>query len=140
MGYKKNRLLGPFISGKKEQKYAQLVVDELAIKCVNIWQPVRAMSGGNKQKVVFGKWIADDADVLILDCPTRGVDIGVKASMYQLIYDMKKKGKSIVMISEEMPELIGMADRLLIMKDGMVNGEFFRRDGFQEHQLIECMI
>lgn len=140
VGYKKNRLLGPFISGKKEQKYAQLMVDELAIKCVNIWQPVRAMSGGNKQKVVFGKWIADDADVLILDCPTRGVDIGVKASMYQLIYDMKKKGKSIVMISEEMPELIGMADRLLIMKDGMVNGEFFRRDGFHEHQLIECMI
>lgn len=140
VGYKKNRFFGPFISGKKERRYAQLMVDELAIKCVNIWQPVRAMSGGNKQKVVFGKWIADDADVLILDCPTRGVDIGVKAAMYRLIYDMKKKGKSIVMISEEMPELTGMADRLLIMKNGRVNGEFYRRDGFDEHELIECMI
>ncbi len=116
------------------------MVDQLAIKCVSIWQPVRAMSGGNKQKVVFGKWIADDADILILDCPTRGVDIGVKASMYQLIYDMKKRGKSIVMISEEMPELTGMADRLLIMKDGKISGEFFRKDGYREHELIECMI
>ncbi len=140
VGYKKNRFFGPFISGKKERKYAQLMVDELAIKCVNIWQPVRAMSGGNKQKVVFGKWIADDADILILDCPTRGVDIGVKASMYQLIYEMKKKGKSIIMISEEMPELIGMSDRLLIMKDGKISGEFLRQDGFDEHKLIECMI
>ena len=140
VGYKKNRLFGPIISGKKERRYAELMVDQLAIKCVNIWQPVRSMSGGNKQKVVFGKWIADDADVLILDCPTRGVDIGVKAAMYQLIYDMKKKGKSIVMISEEMPELIGMADRLLIMKDGKGNGEFYRKDGYDEHALIECMI
>ena len=102
VGYKKNRFFGPFISGKKERKYAQLMVDELAIKCVNIWQPVRAMSGGNKQKVVFGKWIADDADILILDCPTRGVDIGVKASMYQLIYEMKKKGKSIIRVVREL--------------------------------------
>lgn len=140
VGYRKNRIFGPFISGRKERRYAELMVDQLAIKCVSIWQPVRAMSGGNKQKVVFGKWIADDADILILDCPTRGVDIGVKASMYQLIYDMKKRGKSIVMISEEMPELTGMADRLLIMKDGKISGEFFRKDGYREHELIECMI
>ena len=76
--------------------------------------------GGNKQKVVFGKWIGSEADVLILDCPTRGIDIGVKASMYQLIYKMKKQGKSIILISEELPELIGMSDRILIMKDGKI--------------------
>ncbi len=140
VGYDKNRLFGPIISGKKEKRYAQLMVDELAVKCVSIWQPVRALSGGNKQKVVFGKWIAHDADILILDCPTRGVDIGVKAAMYQLIYSMKQKGKSIIMISEEMSELIGMSDRLLIMKDGKVNGEFLRTDGYDEHALIECMI
>ena len=139
-GYKKNRGFGPFLSGKKERAYAQLQVDALAIKCVNMFQPVRAMSGGNKQKVVFGKWIAADSDILILDCPTRGVDIGVKAAMYQLITDMKKAGKSIVMISEELPELCGMSDRLLIMKDGKVSGEFFRADGFRNTQLIECMI
>ncbi len=139
-GYKKNRLFGPFMSGRKEKEYAMLQVDALAIKCVNILQPVKAMSGGNKQKVVFGKWIADDADILILDCPTRGVDIGVKASMYRLIYEMKKKGKSIVMISEEMPELIGMSDRILILKDGRLNGEFYRKECYNEHQLIESMI
>lgn len=95
---------------------------------------------GNKQKVVFGKWCADDADVLILDCPTRGVDIGVKAAMYQLIYDMKKQGKSIIMISEELPELMGMCDRLLIMRDGAVSGEFYRKDGYNDRELIERMI
>ncbi len=139
-GYKKNRLFGPFISPAKEKSYAARQIETLAIKCINGRQKVKAMSGGNKQKVVFGKWIADDADILILDCPTRGVDVGVKASMYQLIYKMKQQGKSIVMISEEMPELIGMSDRILIMKDGRINGEFFRKDGYQQHELIECMI
>lgn len=139
-GYKKNRGWGIFISDKKERRYEQLQVDSLAIKCTNVFQPVRALSGGNKQKVVFGKWLAADSDILILDCPTRGVDIGVKASMYQLIYDMKKKGKSIILISEELPELCGMSDRLLMMKDGEVTGEFFRSDGFDNNQLIDCMI
>lgn len=139
-GLKVNRVFGPFISGRKERAYSQLQVDTLAIKCIDVFQPVRAMSGGNKQKVVFGKWIAADADILILDCPTRGVDIGVKAAMYQLISDMKKAGKSIVMISEELSELCGMSDRLLIMKDGAVTGEFMRTDGFDSAKLIECMI
>ena len=139
-GYKANRGLGIFISDKKEKEYAQLQVDELAIKCNSIFQPVSAMSGGNKQKVVFGKWLAADADILILDCPTRGVDIGVKASMYKLINDMKKRGKSIVLISEELPELCGMSDRLIIMKDGAITGEFWRTDGFDSTALIDCMI
>ena len=72
--------------------------------------------------------------------PTRGVDIGVKAAMYQLIYDMKKQGKSIIMISEELPELMGMCDRLLIMRDGAVSGEFYRKDGYNDRELIERMI
>ncbi len=115
-------------------------VDALAIKCVSIFQPVKTLSGGNKQKVVFGKWLAADADILILDCPTRGVDIGVKAAMYQLIYEMKKRGKSVVLISEELPELCGMSDRLLIMRNGKVTGEFFRQNGFSSAELINCMI
>lgn len=139
-GLYRNRLFGPIMSAKKEKAYARLQVDRLAIKCNSILQPVRAMSGGNKQKVVFGKWVANDADILIVDCPTRGVDVGVKAAMYHLIYDMKKRGKSIIMISEEMAELIGMADRLLILKDGKINGEFLRKDGFDQNAIIECMI
>ena len=139
-GYSKNILFGPFISGKKEKEYVNKQIKALMIKCQDAYQPVRALSGGNKQKVVFGKWIAGDPDVLILDCPTRGVDIGVKAAMYQLIYEMKQRGKSIIMISEELPELIGMCDRLLIMRDGQVSGEFFRRDGYNDRELIEYMI
>lgn len=139
-GYKKNRGLGFFISNKKERQYSQLQVDSLAIKCVDAFQRVRELSGGNKQKVVFGKWLAADADILILDCPTRGVDIGVKASMYKLIYDMKKAGKSIILISEELPELCGMSDRLIIMRNGEISGEVLRSDGFDNNELINYMI
>lgn len=138
-GYDKNAV-GPFISRRKEKTYVDKQVKALMIKCQGAYQPVRALSGGNKQKVVFGKWIADDPDILILDCPTRGVDIGVKAAMYQLIYEMKQRGKSIIMISEELPELIGMCDRLLIVRDGQVSGEFFRKDGYDDRTLIEYMI
>jgi len=139
-GYQENRGIGPFISAKKELGYVMEQIENLLIKCVGPHQPTRFLSGGNKQKVVFGKWVAANSDILILDCPTRGVDIGVKASMYQLIYKMKQEGKSIIMISEELPELIGMSDRLLIMKDGKISGEFLRKDGFNEHELINYMI
>ncbi|MCF0229986.1 MAG: sugar ABC transporter ATP-binding protein, partial [Parasporobacterium sp.] len=76
----------------------------------------------------------------ILDCPTRGVDIGVKAAMYSLINEMRKAGKSIVMISEELTELIGMSDRLLILKDGELAGEFFRSPELDENAIIDVMI
>lgn len=138
-GYAKNAV-GPFILPWKEKKYVDKQVRALSIKCRDAYQPVRTLSGGNKQKVVFGKWCADDPEVLILDCPTRGVDIGVKAAMYQLIYEMKKSGKSIIIISEELPELMGMCDRLLIIRDGQVSGEFFREDGYDDRTLIEYMI
>ena len=97
------------------------------------------MSGGNKQKVVFGKWLGAGSKVLILDCPTRGVDIGVKQAMYQLIDLMKKQGKAILIISEEMAELIGMCDRLLVMKDGAIQREF-TRGGMSESEIIRYMI
>ena len=90
--------------------------------------------------MVFGKWIGGDADIFILDCPTRGIDIGVKAAMYKLIYKMKKEGRSILLISEELPELIGMSDRILIMKDGRVAHEALRSEHPTEHDLINYMI
>lgn len=138
-GYKRNRK-GPFVNFPLETDYVANQINRLLIKCQGPWQVVRALSGGNKQKVVFGKWCAYDAQIMILDCPTRGVDIGVKAAMYQLIYSMKKEGKSIILISEELTELCGMSDRLLIIKDGRVSGEFFRKDGFDERVLVDYMI
>ena len=138
-GYRKNRK-GPFVDFRLETDYVADQINKLLIKCQGPWQVTRALSGGNKQKVVFGKWCAYNAQIMILDCPTRGVDVGVKAAMYQLIYSMKKEGKSIVLISEELPELCGMSDRLLIIKDGKVSGEFFRKDGFDERVLVDYMI
>lgn len=128
------------ISKKSEKKYVSHIVDLLRIKCSDIDQQVQHLSGGNKQKVVFGKWIGRGSDILILDCPTRGVDIGVKAAMYQLMEDMKAQGKSILMISEELPELIGMCDRLLIMRNGEISGELMRGDNYDENTVIEFMI
>ncbi len=139
-GYVKNLLAGPIISFRKEKEYVDRQIRELSLKCASQYHTVNTLSGGNKQKVVFGKWIGGDADILILDCPTRGIDIGVKASMYQLIYRMKKEGRSIILISEELPELIGMSDRILIMKDGRVVHEAKRSDRPTEHDLIHYMI
>lgn len=124
----------------KERKYVQKQIDELSIKCQEMNQYVSALSGGNKQKVVFGKWIGRGSEILILDCPTRGVDIGVKQAMYQLMYRMKKEGKSIVIISEEMAELLGMADRLIVMKDGKIEKEFPRSSELGESDIIKYMI
>lgn len=129
-----------FILPWKENKYVKEQIDSLSIKCASMDQYVSALSGGNKQKVVFGKWIGRGSEILILDCPTRGIDIGVKQAMYQLMYKMKKEGKSIVIISEEMPELIGMSDRILVMKDGQVTKEFSRGEEPSESEIIKYMI
>ena len=115
-------------------------VEKMSIKCREITQDVRDLSGGNKQKVVFGKWLGNESEILILDCPTRGIDIGVKAFMYQLMYQLKKEGRSIIMISEELPELIGMSDRILIMKDGRVQKSFERSESLSEAALIQEMV
>lgn len=129
-----------YISGKKEKEYVDAQIKELAIKTPNRDQEVQFLSGGNKQKVVFGKWLARDCDILILDCPTRGIDIGVKAAMYRLMETMKQQGKGIILISEELPELLGMSDRLMIMKDGAINHEFSRSKDLRDTEVIQYMI
>lgn len=139
-GFRANRLFGPFISFRKERKYTDKQIEDLSIKCASRYHAVDTLSGGNKQKVAMGKWLAADAEILILDCPTRGVDVGVKASIYHLIYEMKKAGKSIILISEELPELIGMSDRILIMRDGEIVHEALRTDKPTESQLINYML
>lgn len=131
---------GIVVTAGNERKLVREQIESLSIKCREPKQAVSELSGGNKQKVVFGKWIGCDSEILILDCPTRGVDIGVKQAMYQLIYRMKKEGKSIIIISEELAELIGMSDRLLIMKDGRISGEIERSESVNESSVIGFMI
>lgn len=128
------------ITNSKEKKYVRGLVNGLSIKCSSENQLVSQLSGGNKQKVVFGKWIGCDSEILILDCPTRGVDIGVKQAMYQLMDGLRLEGKSILLISEELPELLGMSDRLIIMKDGQIKKEFIRSKELSDKDVIEYMI
>ena len=128
------------VLNSREKPYVKEQIDHLSIKCSGMNQQTSALSGGNKQKVVFGKWIGCGSETLILDCPTRGVDIGVKQAMYQLMLKLKEEGKSILMISEELPELMGMSDRILIMKDGEIMKEFERSEDLSDAEIIKYMI
>jgi ribose transport system ATP-binding protein len=110
------------------------------VKMVNVDQFVADLSGGNKQKVVLARWIGKDSDIVVLDSPTRGIDIKVKQDIYQLMDRMRKEGKSIIMISEELMELIGMCDRIIIMKDGMISGQIERKETLDENNLITMMV
>lgn len=129
-----------FISKSKEKNLTDQQISVMSIKCRNGRQQVKELSGGNKQKVVFSKWLGTDSDILILDCPTRGIDVGVKADMYRLMTELKAKGKAIIMISEEMPELLGMSDRIIIFKDGKFSKEFTRDASLTDRDVIEYMI
>ena len=131
---------GFFISPAKEKKMSDHEIREFHIKCNSGKQYVNTLSGGNKQKVSFAKWMAKGAEVIIMDCPTRGVDISVKQFMYGLIEQMKKEGKAILMISEELSELIGMADYLVIMKEFEITKEFRRSVDLKQTDIIEYMI
>ena len=134
------RDMGKVLSIKKLHEFADKYAKEMSTKMVNVDQFVSELSGGNKQKVVLARGIGKGSDILILDSPTRGIDIKVKADIYALMDKMRKEGKSILMISEELPELMGMSDRILIMKEGEISGEFLRDPEITDTVLIEKMI
>ena len=131
---------GPFISPRAERKMAAEEAKKMEVKMQNVSQMVKALSGGNKQKVVLAKWLANDSTVFIMDCPTRGIDVGVKAKIYRLMEGFKRDGISVLMVSEEMMELIGMADRIITMKDGRRTGEFTRSENLGEADIIQAII
>ncbi|MCR5527488.1 MAG: sugar ABC transporter ATP-binding protein [Lachnospiraceae bacterium] len=137
-----DELAGPFgiQSDKKQNEFANKFAKEISVKMVNTKQFVSELSGGNKQKVVLARWIGKDSDIVVLDSPTRGIDIKVKQDIYQLMDRMRKSGKSIIMISEELMELIGMCDRIIIMKDGKISGQIDRGREITENTLIEMMV
>lgn len=131
---------GRMIRPSTEKRFAVDMCKELNVKMQDINQFVLELSGGNKQKIVIAKWLGFGADTLILDCPTRGIDIGVKANIYDLMCRLKAEGKSMILISEELPEVIGMSDRVIVMKKGRINGEFLREEGLSEAKLIKSMV
>ena len=98
------------------------------------------LSGGNRQKVVLAKWLARNVDIIIFDCPTRGIDVGVKAQVYRLMEKLKSQGKGIIMISEELPELIGMSDNIMIFREGIVTKTFNRSTMPSEEEIVTYMV
>jgi len=128
-------LSGGFISAAKENTLARKYVETLEIATPGVGREVRFLSGGNQQKVVISKWLATDADILILDEPTRGVDVGAKAEIYTLLNSFVAAGKGVIMISSEMPEIIGMCDRVVVFREGTVSAEFSRDEVTQERIL-----
>ncbi|MGB4659721.1 MAG: multiple monosaccharide ABC transporter ATP-binding protein [Mobilitalea sp.] len=116
-----------------ENKAAANYIDKLKTKCTGINQTVGNLSGGNQQKVLIGKWMFADPEIMILDEPTRGIDVGAKYEIYCIINQLVLEGKSILFISSEMPELIGMCDRIYIMNEGKMAGEVSKEDATQEY-------
>ena len=121
-------------------KLAQDGREQFQVKCTGVEQVINALSGGNKQKINLGRWLVKDLQLLVVDCPTRGVDVGVKAYLYQCLKDAKKNGMAILMITDELPEAIGMADNILVLKDGAVSGQITRSSGFSEESIVQVMI
>lgn len=111
---------------------AQYYVEALAIKTPTIQQRVKNLSGGNQQKVVIGKWLTADTDILIFDEPTRGIDVGAKSEIYKLLNDLARQGKSIIMISSELPEILRMSHRVVVMCEGRITGELSAAEATQE--------
>ena len=124
---------GVSINSKKVEQLVQDNVKKMNIKTPSSKTLIKSLSGGNQQKVLIGRWLANDPDVLILDEPTRGIDVGAKYEIYCIIAELAKQGKSIIMISSEMSELIGMSDRIMVMCDGRVTGFVDGKDATQEN-------
>jgi ribose transport system ATP-binding protein len=117
---------------KEQKNETKKLIKDLQIKPPDINKKARNLSGGNQQKLVIGKWLSSDADVFIFDEPTRGIDVGAKVEVYNLINSLTKKGKTIIMISSELPEILGMSDRIIVMHEGRIAGEFERHEATQE--------
>ncbi|MGN1369896.1 MAG: sugar ABC transporter ATP-binding protein, partial [Aristaeellaceae bacterium] len=124
-----------FINGKRNREMAEKFRQELRIKVPDIKQMVVNLSGGNQQKVVLTKALAADPDVIIFDEPTKGIDVGAKQEIYNLINDLCAQGKAIIMVSSDMEEILGMSDRIIVLYEGMLSGELKREEFSQENVL-----
>jgi ribose transport system ATP-binding protein len=125
-----------FVREGKEKDYSNKCVEEFGIVAPSVEQEVQYLSGGNQQKVILAKWISIKPDLLILDEPTRGIDVGAKAEIYHLMRRLARQGTAIIMISSELPEIIGMSDRILVMHDGSVMGELSPLEATEERILM----
>ena len=128
-----------FLSTEKESKNVKELIEKLNIKTPTAETAVKNLSGGNQQKVALAKWLSIDSKVILIDEPTRGVDVGAKVEIYQLINEVARKGVGVVVISSDMPEIMGIADRILVMHEGTIYGEL-SKDQFSEENILRYAI
>jgi len=129
---KKHLRFGLWLSSKSMKKDTQWSIDSMRTKTPSQSTKIRSLSGGNQQKVIIGRWLLTEPEVLLLDEPTRGIDVGAKYEIYQLILDLASRGKTVLVVSSEMPELLGICDRILVMSGGRLAGEVDARTTTQE--------
>ncbi len=123
---------GTVIDKRKDRENAETFIKRLRIKTPGMNQLVKNLSGGNQQKVVLAKSLAGKSEIIIFDEPTRGIDVGAKQEIYQLMLELAKEGMAILMISSEMPELLGMSDTIMVMHEGEVMGQLSKEEATQE--------
>ncbi len=128
----KNYAKGPLLSNKSIGKDTQWVIDAMNVKTPSQNTHIRDLSGGNQQKVIIGRWLLTNPEILLLDEPTRGIDVGAKYEIYQLILNLANDGKGIIMVSSEMPELLGICDRIAVLSNGILAGILDREEATQE--------
>ena len=129
---KRHLRFGVYLNEKTQREDTQHYIDAMHTKTPSQETKIRSLSGGNQQKVIIGRWLLTEPEVLLLDEPTRGIDVGAKYEIYQLIIDLANKGKTVIMVSSEMPELLGVCDRILVMSGGRLAGEVDARNTTQE--------
>ncbi len=127
------------LSKKKDIKLAEKLIDKLKISTTSAIKIVRDLSGGNQQKVVLAKWLAVDSEVIFMDEPTRGIDVGAKAEIYRLMGELAQQGKAVIVISSDMPELIGVCDRIYVVREGKLSGEIERKD-FSQEKILDLAV
>ena len=123
---------------RKEEASVEEYIGKFRVKTPSMEQKIKNLSGGNQQKVAIAKALLTNPKILILDEPTRGVDVGAKKEIYDFINDLKTKGLSIIMISSEMPEIMGLSDRIMVIHNGKVTGEFLAEEATQEKIYEMC--
>lgn len=131
---------GSLINFKWEEKNASEQVQALNVKTPSLEQPIGNLSGGNQQKVILGRWLSTDMKVILLDEPTRGIDVGAKSEIYELIFNLAENGVTVLVVSSDLPEVLGISDRLLVMKEGAVTGELNRTEFNEQTALRLAMI
>ena len=133
-------MTGPFVDENKKTKNAEHFFEEMDVHPRRIDYLTKNMSGGNQQKVILARWMSTDVDIIIFDEPTKGVDVAAKAEIYRLMEEMVEEGKSLIVVSSELPEVMGISDRILIMCEGELSGELIRGEDFNEDFILNLAI